>query len=289
MGIAIYFFLQKMSALIVCNCENLYSAERDGPILQSVARVLGFSVVKTRYIRPKGKHSPEELITSVSQFQQLAHEFVQEVNQTGRGFLSLSSHGYSGLPCMDGSDRDGKDEYIKVLGTVVRDGDLRNWFLEPLREGVSIFIIVDTCHSGTMFDLPWYLNRTGQMEMENKLSLSSEIYCFSACDDRQSAMDDIGERGYSGGLVAAVSDWILANPPEEHDSMPSLVKQMYPYLKNRMKALGQDLYLSFSDPGFWQGIQKRQDSTGCYSASWVLIPVVIIVFISLVWMFRRQK
>jgi hypothetical protein len=60
-------------------------------------------------------------------------------------------------------------------------------------------------------------------------------------------MDDIGERGYSGGLVAAVSDWVLANPVCKQP-LRELVGSMYPGLRSRMAALGQTMYLSVSQP-----------------------------------------
>jgi hypothetical protein len=287
-------------ALIICNCENLFSAERDGPILQSVAGSMGFETTHVRYMKPSKSH-PGETITTLQEFKDLATRFTTEVNKRGRGFLSLSSHGYSGLKCTDGSDRDGRDEYIRVFGQVVRDGELRKWFLEPLRQGTCVFILVDTCHSGTMFDLPWVVGGDYKLEMENQLPLQADIWCFSACDDRQSAMDDIGERGYSGGLVAAVSDWVLENTISGV-TIQDMVGNMHPSLRTRMSALGQTLYLSLSQPSLWSGTKTPSQEGGIKSGrvrtklttrgengSWnmtFIIMIVILLFLMILFLRR---
>jgi len=80
-------------------------------------------------------------------------------------FYSLSSHGYSGLASKNESD--GRDEYIRTPN-IIRDDEFRSIF-NKLNPKTKIYALIDTCSSGTMFDLRYVKDpKLGKRE-ENKL------------------------------------------------------------------------------------------------------------------------
>lgn len=105
--------------------------------------------------------------------------------------FTVSSHGGTGLP--NPKEADGYDEYITVDGVVVRDDELKQQVVDRLPSNVRLTLIVDTCSSGTMFDLPQVWSETAK---------DSRVVCVSACCDNQYAYDAVGSRfGHVGGLV----------------------------------------------------------------------------------------
>ncbi|KAF2939522.1 hypothetical protein DAI22_03g202000 [Oryza sativa Japonica Group] len=66
----------------------------------------------------------------------------------------------------NGDEVDGRDEELcpvdyKVSGNIL-DDDINDAIVKPLTQGVKLHAIIDTCHSGTMLDLP-YLCRFNRM------------------------------------------------------------------------------------------------------------------------------
>ncbi|XP_039125644.1 metacaspase-1-like [Dioscorea cayenensis subsp. rotundata] len=117
-------------------------------------------------------------------------------------FFHFSGHG-SQRPCLGGDENDGFDETLCPLdyeteGMIV-DDDINNILVRPLPTGVRLHAIVDSCHSGTVLDLPYLckLSRTGSFQWEDQ-SNSSNTYkgtsgglaiSFSGCGDHQTSAD----------------------------------------------------------------------------------------------------
>ncbi|KAK0451178.1 peptidase C14, caspase domain-containing protein [Desarmillaria tabescens] len=56
-----------------------------------------------------------------------------------------------------GTEEDGQDEYLVTKsGSCIRDNDLRKYLVEPLPAGCQLTAVLDTCHSGSLLDLPHY-------------------------------------------------------------------------------------------------------------------------------------
>jgi len=110
------------------------------------------------------------------------HGYQRSLLQPSRSKTDSHNRGSSGgRP----PEKDGKDEYIRTNAGAILDDQLRKMIIDL--HGVNISIIVDTCHSGTMFDL----------EKTDKLNC---LY-VGACRDEQYAICDIGEMCGFGGLL----------------------------------------------------------------------------------------
>jgi hypothetical protein len=69
-------------------------------------------------------------------------------------FFFYAGHGDQSQ-CDSGTESDGMDECIRCAdGRLLKDNDLRAALVNKLPPGASLFALFDTCHSGTMLDLP---------------------------------------------------------------------------------------------------------------------------------------
>ncbi|XP_020552708.1 metacaspase-1-like isoform X2 [Sesamum indicum] len=110
---------------------------------------------------------------------------------SGHGFRQRSVHG---------DEIDGFDETIcpvdfKTNG-MVSDNYINKTIVNPLIQGVTLHAIIDSCHSGTVLDLPYVYNmNTGKWDDnraptgESKDTMGGKAICFSACEDYQQAAD----------------------------------------------------------------------------------------------------
>ncbi|KAF5469933.1 hypothetical protein F2P56_010488 [Juglans regia] len=103
----------------------------------------------------------------------------------------------------NGDEVDGYDETLcpldfKTQGMIV-DDEINATIVKPLPHGVKLHAIIDSCHSGTVLDLPFLcrMNRTGQYIWEDhrprsgvwKGTSGGEVISFSGCDDDQTSAD----------------------------------------------------------------------------------------------------
>eukprot|EP00611_Tribonema_gayanum_P011547 TRINITY_DN2180_c0_g1_i3.p1 TRINITY_DN2180_c0_g1~~TRINITY_DN2180_c0_g1_i3.p1 ORF type:complete len:331 (+),score=134.53 TRINITY_DN2180_c0_g1_i3:1235-2227(+) len=81
-------------------------------------------------------------------------------------FMHYSGHGGS-MPDDESEEADAKDETMVPLDyqTVgqIRDDDLYKMLVAPLPVGVDMTIVMDCCHSGSIFDLPYNIAMTGDL------------------------------------------------------------------------------------------------------------------------------
>ncbi|KAF8531141.1 caspase domain-containing protein [Gautieria morchelliformis] len=93
-----------------------------------------------------------------------------------RLFFHFSGHGAQMIN-MDGTERDGLDELLLPVDyrinqdypgehdrnhwfedSRILDDELNSWFIESLPMGCRLTVVIDTCHSGTAFDLKYNYN-----------------------------------------------------------------------------------------------------------------------------------
>lgn len=114
----------------------------------------------------------------------------------------FSGHGVQ-KPDTDGDEVDGYDEALCPLdfetnGMIV-DDEINDTLVRPLPPGAKLHALVDSCHSGTILDLPYLcrFNRGGFYQWEDH-SPPSGIYkgtrgglavLISGCDDHQTSAD----------------------------------------------------------------------------------------------------
>lgn len=117
----------------------------------------------------------------------------------------ITGHGYS-IADTSGDETDSRDEAIAVSARMVTDDEIYSRIV--CRLDCRAILLADTCHSGTMFDLPWTWN--GQWIHSTRRQdaiISSAIFAvsFSACHDSQLSMCDIGDKtGFGGSLTIAI-------------------------------------------------------------------------------------
>jgi hypothetical protein len=129
----------------------------------------------------------------------------------------VSSHGYqTRTTTLDAKqyETDRLSEYIRVGGMLVLDRELRNSLLIGLNGDATMLCIVDTCHSGTLLDLPQLYDNASHIWRNQKeggdiQDSKAKIYCLSACADRELSSEDIGEvGGWGGGLCSNFVDFV---------------------------------------------------------------------------------
>ncbi|KAI3498407.1 hypothetical protein L1887_34182 [Cichorium endivia] len=103
----------------------------------------------------------------------------------------------------NGDELDGYDETLCPLdfeteGMII-DDEINATIVRPLPLGVKLHAIIDSCHSGTVLDLPFLcrMNSSGEYEWEDhrpkdniwKGSNGGEVISISGCDDDQTSAD----------------------------------------------------------------------------------------------------
>ncbi|KAH8897980.1 hypothetical protein GQ53DRAFT_837696 [Thozetella sp. PMI_491] len=85
-------------------------------------------------------------------------------------FLHYSGHGGQ-TEDLDGDEDDGYDEVIypvdfKQTSHIV-DDEIHHWVVKPLQPGVRLTAIFDSCHSGSVMDLPYIYSTKGVLKEPN--------------------------------------------------------------------------------------------------------------------------
>lgn len=104
--------------------------------------------------------------------------------------VALTGHGMQ-IHDDSGDEPDGLDEYIVLSSrrTIYRDDNLNRIFLQ--RNDYQFIGITDTCHSGTMFDLP-YTNDNGRITFNKKHHdiKCTDAFTISGCRDNEVSVCD---------------------------------------------------------------------------------------------------
>lgn len=82
---------------------------------------------------------------------------------------------------------------------MIVDDEINATIVRPLPHGVKLHAVIDSCHSGTMLDLPFLcrMDRSGRYIWEDhrprsgvwKGTSGGEVISFSGCDDNQTSAD----------------------------------------------------------------------------------------------------
>ncbi|SJL15141.1 uncharacterized protein ARMOST_18626 [Armillaria ostoyae] len=104
-------------------------------------------------------------------------------------FLHYSGHGDQ-IPDTNGDEVDGKDEGIESYdSSVIIDDDIHE-MLRSLPSGCQLTALFDSCHSGTILDLPYTYNCIGQCYGTTPgLGISADVICWSGAKDNQKGTD----------------------------------------------------------------------------------------------------
>lgn len=155
--------------------------------------------------------------------------FSQQVKKGDSVVVMISGHGYQ-KRSNDGKEKDGMDEYISYGGGIIEDGQLRS-FIESIlpHEPERIVCLIDTCHSGTMFDLD-------QITYPHP---STKLISLAACQDHQLDSCDLSSVGFGGSLTVHLLEIKEALSILLHQTDQSIRNQIIDPLTVILRPLGQ--------------------------------------------------
>ncbi|PBK58292.1 hypothetical protein ARMSODRAFT_1028380 [Armillaria solidipes] len=129
-------------------------------------------------------------------------------------FLHYSGHG-SQVSDKNGDEVDGKDEGIVSCDLLIITDDELHRILQPLPSGCQLTALFDSCHSGTILDLPYAYNCIGQCYGTKPGSdISADVnitqICWSGAKDNQESAD-----APQGGVMTSAFIEAFENNPKQ--------------------------------------------------------------------------
>ena len=154
-------------------------------------------------------------------------------------FFLYSGHG-TYTTDLNKDELDGRDELIVPLDaysikTCISDDELKKIITEKLKKGVKLFMLFDSCFSGTIMDLKYnYLVNDNSLVLNTKNSdTSGQVICISGCNDQQTSADayvSLSNRNmYSGAMTYSFIKTI--NELGKNISLTNLIVSMRNILK----------------------------------------------------------
>jgi hypothetical protein len=149
-------------------------------------------------------------------------------------WIFYSGHG-SQEKDIGGDEKDGQDEAIspsdrKEHGKIT--DDLLSSILSQFNPATQVICVFDSCHSGTMADLPYESTVDGRnINISKDIVCASNIICLSACLDNQVASERVG----GGILSTAVMSSLYAFSGAKK---PLLVTEIFKDVQSRVKQTG---------------------------------------------------
>lgn len=154
-------------------------------------------------------------------------------------FLSYSGHGSNVLD-RNGDEADSLDEVIvpcdyRIFG-VIKDDDLKKYFINQLGSNVKLTVLCDSCNSGTILDLKYNPLSENDVPAENASDSKCDVMCISGCRDDQTSADAFIDNKFQGAMTASfiqaytdgisynslitnMRSWLVAN---EYTQVPQL-------------------------------------------------------------------
>jgi hypothetical protein len=128
-------------------------------------------------------------------------------------FFTYSGHG-SFRTDLNNDENDGKDELLITIDKQsISDDELKTIIDENLPEDVTLFVIFDCCHSGTLMDLKYnYLSGNEDLVINEKISeTKSNVFLISGCFDAQTSADAYIDNKFQGALTWSLLKTINEN------------------------------------------------------------------------------
>jgi hypothetical protein len=258
----------KKIAIIILNIANLPSAISDGKHLATLFEsYLKFDHLYI-FINQSDPSLEREwslksnLTYTVCDTSTILIEYVSKtlksIDDNADVIITLSSHGYANgshnyfyfnnnlKSCLETESNNG----------MIDDIQLHCVILNNLSSTVRCLILIDTCQSGTMMNLPYstlqinnllgYLETSSNSNLEDHLETTSNkmVVCISATNDYQGDSDDISDLGFDGGLSASFIDYF-----DKEDTSKTII-DFYNYHCQRVNPTGIQPVLSYNQKDF---------------------------------------
>jgi len=131
-------------------------------------------------------------------------------------FFQYSGHG-SQLKDINNDEADGLDEVIIPCDyftskNIITDDEIKGVVQKNLKSGVKLFVLMDCCHSGTIFDLKYNFNNdwSSIVNVSNTDTLG-DVILISGCSDPQSTFDTNVNSGYQGSTTISFLQCVNSN------------------------------------------------------------------------------
>lgn len=159
-------------------------------------------------------------------------KLISTTEENDLSFFSISSHGFY-IKDFNNDELDGYDECIySIDNNYITDDKLKSIILN-LKKGSTLFAFIDTCHSGTMLDLPYtYMDSTNNdnyTENKKELETIGSVIAISGCSDSESSADTVFDDEARGAATNSLLESLKQSP---NCSWRDLVKNMRKYLKS---------------------------------------------------------
>jgi len=116
-------------------------------------------------------------------------QWLRDLPAGGTGYMHYSSHGFQ-MRDDNGDEADGMDEVICTVDGFITDDVLNKLLVEDWPEDAKLRAVIDTCHSGSMLDLPCRWQRGNKFFMENNSGRTNKnVLMISGCQDDQTSAD----------------------------------------------------------------------------------------------------
>lgn len=128
-------------------------------------------------------------------------------------FFTYSGHG-SFKTDINNDEIDKKDELLITIDSqAISDDELKTIIDENLPDDVTLFVIFDCCHSGTLMDLKYnYLSGNEDLVINEKISeTKSNVFLISGCFDEQTSADAYIDNKFQGALTWSLLKTINEN------------------------------------------------------------------------------
>jgi len=142
-------------------------------------------------------------------------------------FFHYSGHGGQ-VKDTTGKESDGMDEVIFPVDfqstSHIVDNDLYTALVAPLPTGCRLTAVFDSCHSGTVLDLPYLHSAHGRLRslahitqsaLKRGVAPCSDVICFAGCKDDGTSADTF-EGGVAVGAMSYALLKILKGIAENH-------------------------------------------------------------------------
>lgn len=230
-------------AIIIINSNNLYSSIRDAFNLvhlynDNFAMTLVNIIVDNQSII-------KQIMDKISMYKiriqfYVSTDLLEILGKTTKEMqnnfiLSISSHGYAS----------GNNNYIRWNGRIVSDQMLHDNLVTNMSPQLNCLCLIDTCQSGTMYNLNYQSKDLVTYQPENMSNCSHNIACIGAVDDNEFDQDDISDFGYGGGLTCGFIDFVKGHGSADHS-----IKNFFLYYKQRVSAVSHHPVMSFNNLSF---------------------------------------
>jgi hypothetical protein len=131
-------------------------------------------------------------------------------------YFTFSGHGSYTID-RNGDELDEKDELlVSIDNRGISDDELKNIAQEYLKDNVTLFVLLDCCHSGTLLDLKYnYLsnNNFNDVVINDKNSeTKGNIYFISGCKDEQTSSDAYINNKFQGAMTWSFLNSVNSKP-----------------------------------------------------------------------------